>query len=88
MILLFNFRRAFAKALPLLVYFMFLTVMLENTEAFLGHWTFPGNYLLTPPAFLGSPGVPYEEYFFVGIVEVLVAVGFYAFFTSKPVRRA
>jgi hypothetical protein len=77
-----RFWRAYVKVYYVIAYFLFLTVTLEYTETVLGQWLFNGNYALRPLAFAGSPGIPYEELFFVGIVEVLIAVGFYTFFTS------
>ncbi|MFA6908313.1 MAG: hypothetical protein WC289_00305 [Patescibacteria group bacterium] len=82
-ILMARFWRAYVKVYYVIAYFLFLTVTLEYTETVLGQWLFNGNYALRPLAFAGSPGIPYEELFFVGIVEVLIAVGFYTFFTSQ-----
>jgi lycopene cyclase domain-containing protein len=82
-ILMMRFWRAYAKVGYLIVYFLFLTFLLEYTETFLGQWLFHGNYAIQKLTFFGTPGIPYEEFFFVGVVEVLAAVGFYTFFTER-----
>lgn len=72
-----QFRR---RSLPLVGYFLSLTVAFEFTATTLGQWVFTGKYLLPPLIVFANNPIPYEELFFVGIVGPLTVVALYEFF--------
>jgi hypothetical protein len=64
---------------PLVLYFLYLTLIFEIIASILGLWLFPGPYFFSPFSLFGLRPIPYEELFFVGIVGPLVAIGFYRY---------
>jgi hypothetical protein len=68
------------KVLPIIGYFFYLTLLLEITGTHLGDWLFQGKYLFPMFAPFGLGAIPFEEFFFVGVVGPMAAIGLYEYF--------
>lgn len=75
-----KFPKFIKKSLPLMGYFLYLTLLFEITATFLTQWTFSGTYISPVLNIFGNTPIPFEELFFVGFIGPLAAIAFYEFF--------
>lgn len=75
-------QNSFHRALPVVAYFFYFTLLFEITGTYLKDWIFRGVYLLPPLVLFGSSSIPYEELFFVGIIGPVAAIAFYEYFNK------
>ena len=69
------------KSLPVMGYFLYITILFEFSATTLQQWVFTGEYLLPPLIAFGN-AIPWEESFFVGIVGPLATNLGYEFFDN------
>ncbi|HLC66029.1 MAG TPA: hypothetical protein VJK52_00130, partial [Candidatus Nanoarchaeia archaeon] len=79
--LLYRFPKMLMKSLPVMGYFLYITILFEFSATTLQQWVFTGEYLLPPLIAFGN-AIPWEEFFFVGIVGPLATILGYEFFDN------
>ena len=62
------------KILPVVIYFLFCTVLFELVAVHLHDWEFEGQYLIPMLNLYGVGPIPYEELFFVGLVGPVAGI--------------
>jgi lycopene cyclase domain-containing protein len=82
---LWRFPRFLKKSLWVIIYFCYVTLLLELTATHLNQWVFMGEYIIKPFFLFGFGPVPLEELFFVGVVGPIAGIAFYEFFDDDLV---
>lgn len=76
--------RTIRKSIPIITYFLYVTILFEITATSLNQWIFTGSYILQPLAIFNVL-IPWEELFFVGLVGPVAAIALYEIFDRDPI---